>query len=74
MVSLWIVLPVLLAVVWNVLDANPTLFVYDKVATLTGDWQLDKLQGKTVWITGASSGIGASMVCQLIQAGAGHGT
>jgi len=28
------------------------------------------LQGKSIWITGASSGIGAAMVCQIIEAGA----
>ena len=68
-----IVLPIFLTLVWNYLDANPTLFLYDAVATWTGRWQHQSLKGKTIWITGASSGIGASMVCQVVEAGAGHG-
>lgn len=72
MVSLWVVLPVVFTVLWNALDASPTLFLYDKVASFTGGWQLSALKGKTIWLTGASSGIGASMVCELMEAGAGH--
>jgi len=67
-------LPLVIAIVWNVLDANPTLFFYDKLASFTGGWQHESLQGKTIWITGASSGIGKSLACQVMQAGAAHGT
>jgi hypothetical protein len=75
MVSLLVVLlPVVAAVIWNVLDCNPSLFVYDKLMTMTGQTPVFSLEGKTIWITGASSGIGASLVCQLMEAKAGHGT
>jgi len=30
------------------------------------------LKGKTIWVTGASSGIGAELVCKLVEAEAGH--
>ncbi|CAB9508986.1 Dehydrogenase/reductase SDR family member 7 [Seminavis robusta] len=66
----WIL--VVLVVAWNNLDAAPTLYFYDAAATWTGGWQHSSLQNKTIWITGASSGIGASMVCQALQAGAAH--
>ena len=74
MIKLWtIVLPIIGTILWNTMDASPTLFVYDMVASWTGQWQYSSLKGKTVWITGASSGIGASLVCELIQAQVGHG-
>ena len=67
------VFPIVAVVAWNVLDASPCLYFYDLFATHTGGWQLHSLQGKSVWITGASAGIGASLACEVIQAGAGHG-
>ena len=70
---LTIVLPVVVVVAWHILDASPSLYFYDLVATYTGGWQLHSLKGKSVWITGASSGIGASLVCEVLQAGASHG-
>jgi NADPH:quinone reductase-like Zn-dependent oxidoreductase len=72
-VAVALVLPIAVALAWNFLDAAPTLFFYDKVVTLTGMDPSASLSGKTIWITGASSGIGASLVCQVMQAGAGHG-
>lgn len=66
-------LPVVAVVAFNVLDASPSLFFYDLFATYTGGWQLQSLKGKSVWITGASSGIGASLACEVLQAGASHG-
>jgi short-subunit dehydrogenase len=69
---LWILLPVFLTVVWNSLDASPALFVYDAAAAATGKWQHSHLHNRTIWITGASSGIGASMVCLAMQAKAAH--
>lgn len=67
------VLPIVAVVAWNVLDASPSLYFYDLFATQTGGWQLHSLEGKSVWITGSSSGIGASLVCEVLQAGASHG-
>ena len=66
-------LPVVAVVVWNMLDASPTLYFYDWFATITGGWQFGSLEGKSIWITGASSGIGASLVCQVMQGGASQG-
>lgn len=72
--KLLIVLPVIGAVFWNILDCSPGLFFYDKIMTLTNPKIVaSSLEGKTIWITGASSGIGASLVCQVMTAGAGHG-
>ena len=69
---------------WS-LDANPLLLVYDayltKTATSTaishGNRRIFKagstaLEGKTIWITGSSSGIGAELAIQLASAGVGH--
>ena len=69
----WIIgLPLFVTFVWHNLDASPTLFFYNLLYT---QWMTTSasLVGKTVWITGASSGIGASLVCQVMQHGAEHG-
>lgn len=50
------------------MDANPALFLHDKL--FVNDRRLqDCFQGKTMWITGASSGIGAELAMQLSQHG-----
>ena len=66
-----VVLPLAAAILWRVLDANPSLFVYDIVIPST--LRYASLQNRTVWVTGASSGIGAEIVCQLVQANVAHG-
>ena len=49
-------------------DANPSLFLYDKF--ITNEKRLQStFAGKRIWITGASSGIGAELARQLY----GHG-
>jgi len=77
---------VIIRLLWS-LDANPLLFMYDAYLTKTatiGDtvsdgtrrriFSLDAtaLEGKTVWISGSSSGIGAELAIQLASAGVGH--
>ncbi len=50
-------------------DANPSLFFYDKL--FSNDKRFARhFHGKRVWITGASSGIGAELAKQLHQHGA----
>ena len=63
-------LPIVVTVLWHVLDANPTLFVYDLAI---GNRRYTAFQNKTIWVTGASSGIGAEMVCELVKAQAAQG-
>lgn len=65
--------PVLIAVLWRVLDANPSLFVYDLLLHSSTSRRYSCLKNKTVWVTGASSGIGAELVCELINAQAAQG-
>ena len=67
---IYIVLPVLLVLVWSLLDAQLSLLLFDKLAPSN---RHDALQTKTVWVTGASSGIGAQLVCDLIKAKTKHG-
>ena len=74
----WIVVwPAVISIVWTCLDASPSLYLYDLIMTastlLAGHNQFDSLKEKTIWVTGASSGIGAELVCQLIQAESKHG-
>jgi NAD(P)-dependent dehydrogenase (short-subunit alcohol dehydrogenase family) len=71
---LLIAAPLLLSIAWFQLDANPTLFLYDLGLSLFRSQQTKfaSLRGKTVWVTGASSGIGAELVCQLVEAEVGQ--
>lgn len=46
------------------MDANPALFVFDKFL-VSKRRQDEFFRGKTMWITGASSGIGAQLAKQL---------
>jgi short-subunit dehydrogenase len=70
--GLWLlVVPIVLAVFHRVLDASPSLFLYDLM--LPSDRRfVSAYKGKTIWVTGASSGIGAELVCQLVEAEAGR--
>ena len=62
-------IPILMAaVVWQQLDASPSLALYD---LLVPSRPTDFAQ-QTIWVTGASSGIGAALVCALAQGGAQH--
>jgi len=74
---------IIIRFLWSSLDANPLLFIYDayltQVSTIsTPDTRrifhsdTTSLEGKTVWITGSSSGIGAELAVQLSSAGVGH--
>ena len=83
-----VVLSIVIRLFWSSLDANPLLWLYDVYATraftiLTPEgldngtrriFRPDKtsLEGKTVWITGSSSGIGAELAIQLASTGVGH--
>ncbi len=66
-----IVFPVFVAFLWRVLDANPALFAYD--LTVSNRHRYAAFENKTIWVTGASSGIGAELVCELVKAQAFHG-
>jgi short-subunit dehydrogenase len=56
------------AMAFSQMDANPSLFVHDKL--FVSDRRLDEqFKGKTMWITGASSGIGAELAMQLSRHG-----
>ena len=84
--ALTVALSVIIKLLWS-LDANPLLLMYDayltKTATIAATNACDDtrrifgldataLEGKTVWITGSSSGIGAELAIQLASAGVGH--
>jgi short-subunit dehydrogenase len=57
------------AVAFSKMDANPALFLHDKF--FSTDARLDQIfRGKTMWITGASSGVGAELAIQLSRHGA----
>ena len=70
------VLPWIVVALWNVLDADPILFLYDRIFPVTTDGSscsaVRQLSQQTVWVTGASSGIGASLVCTLVGAQTKH--
>jgi short-subunit dehydrogenase len=71
-VLFWLlVVPIVLAVCHRALDASPSLFLYDLVLPSAGRF-VSAYKNKTIWVTGASSGIGAELVCQLVQAEAGR--
>ena len=68
-----------LGVTWNVLDASPLLWIYDILVSINiylspslSSSSSGLLVGQTIWITGASSGIGAAVVCELAKAQATH--
>lgn len=71
-VILFMILPILIAIIYHMIDANPMLILYDIILTATTSNRFKAYRGKSVWVTGASSGIGAEFVCQLAEAGAGH--
>lgn len=52
-----------LAIAFAKMDANPSLFVTDYMASERR--KMEHFDRKTMWITGASSGIGAQMAMQL---------
>ena len=77
-----ILLSVAVRFLWA-LDASLLLLVYDTyIAGFAHDITNDgrrtfppgstSLEGKTIWITGSSSGIGAELAIQLASAGVGH--
>lgn len=56
-------------VAFSKMDANPSLFLHDRL--FVNNRRLDgQFQGKTMWITGASSGIGAELAKELSRHGA----
>jgi short-subunit dehydrogenase len=79
-----VVLSITFHFIWFKLDANPLLFIYDAYLTIVYSIQSqthtkrvfngnsNNIKGKTIWITGASSGIGAELSLQLASAGVGH--
>lgn len=57
-----------LAVAFSGMDSNPSLFLYDKL--FVSERRLNEsFRGKTMWITGASSGIGADLAMKLSRCG-----
>lgn len=57
------------AFAFSAMDANPSLYIHDKF--FVNDKRLNEFfRGKTMWITGASSGIGAELAMQLSRHGA----
>ncbi len=81
-----VALSIIIKILWS-LDANVSLLMYDAYLTNTATIgatdacddtrrifgrNTTALEGKTVWITGSSSGIGAELAIQLASAGVGH--
>ena len=52
-----------------IIDANPSLYIYDRIVA-TDHRRTQSVIGKHIWITGASSGIGAELAKQLSYHGA----
>jgi short-subunit dehydrogenase len=72
----------LTTILWHTLDASPALWLYDGYHRIleAESWSLfgmashaqqrqhaHSLTNQTVWVTGASSGIGAAVVCELAK-------
>ena len=51
------------------IDANPSLYLYDKFIS-TNEKRMQTFSDKRIWITGASTGIGAELAKQLSSHGA----
>ena len=62
----WSLPVVFVALAWQIMDTSPTLFLYNLVMPAP------RFTGQTIWITGASSGIGAALVCEFARSGARH--
>lgn len=71
--ALWrFVIPVILLAIGIVeLDASPCLFLFDLILPSTGRFEAS-YKDNSIWVTGASAGIGAEIVCQLVEAEAGR--
>lgn len=67
--SLVALVSVVIALLWQFVDANLSLFLYDLLTLRSSTRErFRSMAGKTVWVTGASSGIGAEIVCLLVEA------
>lgn len=66
------VLPLLVAAIAMVMDASPTLFLYDSILPKRNRFR-SHFRNQTIWVTGASSGIGLELLCLLIEAQTKHG-
>jgi hypothetical protein len=64
-----------LPLLFFLLDANPSLFLYNLVLSTVYPTtrRFNRLSGKIIWVTGASSGIGEELVCTLVKAQAQEG-
>lgn len=65
----WILFIVTSSVLTSLPDASPSLFLYDKLFANENVFK-KKFHGKRIWVTGASSGIGAEITQQLHSYGA----